>query len=124
VCIPRIIGLNLLNHLGVSTFNDLPVLNFALSEQAKSFLTSAYTYALASNFGPAQDHEANIRAVHQPVKVIAGASDEVFDTAALEGIFRHQGQSWPVTLLPGINHIQLTLAPSALSAVVSVVEAK
>jgi len=122
VGIPRIVGLTVLNRLGVHVFNDLPVINFALSEQAKNFLTPTYTFALAANFGPQQDYEANIKAVHQPVKVVAGASDEVFATAALESIFRSQGQSWPVTLLPGINHIQLTLAPSAVSAVVATIE--
>ena len=123
VGIPRIIGLTFLNHLGVRIFNDLPVINFALSEQAKSFLTSSYTFSLTANVGPLQDYEANSRAVHQPVKVVAGASDEVFETAALEKIFRNQGQSWPVTLLPGIGHIQLTLHPAAVSAIVTTIEA-
>jgi non-heme chloroperoxidase len=123
VGIPRIIGLTFLNRFGVRVFNDLPVITFALSEQAKSFLTSTYTFTLAANFGPLQDYEANIRAVHQPVKVVAGASDEVFATEALENIFRNQGQSWPVTLLPGIDHIQLTLNPAAVSAIVATIEA-
>jgi non-heme chloroperoxidase len=124
VGIPRIVGLTLLNRLGVRRFNELPVVRFALSEQAKAFLTPAYSFTLATNFGPLQDVEANIQAVHQPVKVLAGTSDEVFDTATLEGIFRQQGQPWPVTLLPGIQHIPLTLAPSAVSAIVTAIEAK
>jgi non-heme chloroperoxidase len=123
VGIPRIIALTFLNRLGVRVFNELPVLNFALSERAKSFLTPTYTFNLAANFGPLQDYEANIRAVHQPVKVVAGASDEAFATEALENTFRNQGQSWPVTLLPGIGHIQLTLDPAAVSAIVTTIEA-
>jgi len=124
VGIPRIIGITLLNRLGVRFFNDLPVVNFALGEQAKRFLTSTYTFNLAANFGPLQDYEANIKAVHQPVRVVAGDSDEVFVTSALENIFRDHGQAWPVTLLPGINHIQLTLNPSAVSAIVATIGAR
>jgi alpha-beta hydrolase superfamily lysophospholipase len=123
VGIPRIIGLTVLTRLGVHSFNDLPVINFALSEEAKRFLTPTYTFTLLANFAPLLDYEANIRAVHQPVKVVAGASDEVFATQALESIFRNQGQSWPVTLLPGIGHIQLTLNPAAVSAIVATIEA-
>ena len=123
VGIPRIIGLTVLNRFGVRTFNDLPVINFALSEHAKSFLTPTYTFALAANFGPLRDYEENIRAVHQPVRVVAGASDEVFATGALESIFLSQGRSWPVTLLPGIGHIQLTLNPDAVKAIVTTIEA-
>lgn len=123
VGIPRIVGLSLLNSLGVRTFNDLPVIEFALSDQAKGFLTSSYTFNLASNFGPLRDYEANIRMVHQPVSVLAGSSDEVFATQALEHIFRDQGQSWPVKLLPGIKHIQLTLDPSAVRDIVAAIEA-
>jgi len=123
VGIPRIIALTFLNRLGVRIFNDLPVSSFALDEKAKTFLTSSYSFSLAANFKPLQDYEANIRAVHQPVKVVAGASDQVFATDKLEDIIRKQGQSWSVTLLPGVDHIPLTLDPAAISVIVATVEA-
>jgi alpha-beta hydrolase superfamily lysophospholipase len=122
VGIPRVIGLMVLNRLGIRAFNGLPVTNFALGEEAKAFLTPAYSFSLAANFQPQRDYEANIRAVHLPVAVVAGASDEVFVTENLEGIFRKQGQPWPVTLLPGIGHIPLTLDASAVGASVRAVE--
>ena len=124
VGIPRIVGLMVLNRLGVHAFNELPVINFALDEEAKKLLTPTYTFNLASNFGPQQDVEANIQAVHQPVRVVAGASDEAFVTDKLEGFFRQQGKTWPVTLLPGIKHIPLTLDATAVSAIVAAVDAK
>lgn len=123
VGIPRIIGLSMLNRVGIHAFNGLAVTNFALGEKAKKFLTSAYSFSLAANFQPQRDYEANIRAVHMPVTVVAGASDEVFVTEKLEGIFRKQGQPWPVTLLPGIGHIPLTLDAGALRASVNAVDA-
>jgi alpha-beta hydrolase superfamily lysophospholipase len=123
VGIPRIIGLTFLNRLGVRIFNDLPVTRFALNEEARTSLTSTYSFSLAANFGPLQDYEANIRAVHQPVKVVAGASDEVFATDELEAIIRKQGKSWSVTLLPGVGHTPLTLDPASIGAIVATVEA-
>jgi non-heme chloroperoxidase len=122
VGIPRVIGLTVLNRLGIRAFSGLPVANFALSEEAKTFLTPSYSFSLAANFQPQRDYEANIRAVHLPVAVVAGASDEVFETNKLEGIFRKQGQPWSVTLLPGIGHIPLTLDGDAVSAAVKAVE--
>lgn len=123
VGIPRIVGLTLLNRLGIHVFNGLAVTNFALSEEAKKSLTSAYSFSLAANFQPQRDYEANIRAVHLPVAVVAGANDEIFVTSKLAEIFRKQGQSWTVTLLPGIRHIPLTLNDDAVTASVEVVKA-
>jgi hypothetical protein len=111
-----------LNVIGIRAFNDLPVTNFALSEEAKKFLTSSYSFSLAANFQPKRDYKSNISAVHQPVAVVAGASDEIFRTDKLEGIFRDQGKTWPVTLLPGIGHIPLTLDSRAVDAAVHAVE--
>jgi alpha-beta hydrolase superfamily lysophospholipase len=122
VGIPRIVGLMALNRLGVHAFNDLPVINFALDEASKKLLTPTYSFALATNFGPQQDVEANIKAVHQAVRIVAGASDEAFVTDKLEGFFRQQGQAWPVALLPGIDHIGLTLNASAVNAIVAAVD--
>jgi alpha-beta hydrolase superfamily lysophospholipase len=123
VGIPRIIGLTVLSRLGIHAFDDLPVTNFALSAEAKAVLTPTYSFSLAANFQPQRDYEANIRSVHQPVAVVAGASDEIFITEKLEGIFRKQNQAWPVTLLPGIGHIPLTLDAGAVNASVKAVEA-
>lgn len=121
VGIPRIVALMMLNRIGVRSFNDLPVVSFALSEDARAFLTPEYSFSLAANFQPWSDYEANIRAAHQPVAVVAGADDEAFRTDKLEGIFRKQDQAWPVTLLPGIGHIPLTLDPGAVAAAVKAV---
>ncbi|MBV9618242.1 MAG: alpha/beta fold hydrolase [Verrucomicrobia bacterium] len=123
VGIPRIITLSILNQFGVRIFNDLPVIRFALRDEEKSLLTPEYSFALATNFGPQRDYEANIRAVHQPCAVLAGKDDESFVTENLEGIFRKQGKDWPVTLLPGIGHIALTLDPRAINAAIDTVRA-
>lgn len=121
--IPRLVALTLIHRLGLRGLDDLPVLRFAVSGNTRADLTPAYSFALAANFGPQQDYEANIRAVHRPCAVIAGAADEVFRTDTLPGIFRAQGKNWPVTLLPGIAHIALTLDPVAVDAAVRAVTA-
>jgi len=123
VGVPRIIGLSILNGFGIHAFNNLPVIRFALSDYAKSFLTPEYSFTLATNFAAQRDYETNIKLVHQPCTILAGKDDEVFDTTKLEEIVRKQGKDWPVILLPGIDHIALTLDPRAISAQVQAVEA-
>ncbi|BCL77312.1 alpha/beta hydrolase [Jeongeupia sp. HS-3] len=116
VGVPRIVGLVMLNALGVHTFNHLPVTRFALNDKARSFLTPEYGFNLAMNFRPLSDFEANIRSVDRPCAIVAGTDDEAFYTNKLESIVRSAGKDWPVQLLPEIGHIPLTLEPTALDA--------
>jgi non-heme chloroperoxidase len=122
VGVPRIVGITMLNAVGLKAFNDLPVMRFALNEQAKAFLTPEYSFALASNFRPERDYAANVMAARGPRAIVAGAADELFFTEKFEPTIRSLGKSWPVTLLPGIGHIPLTLEPAALTAAVAAVE--
>lgn len=123
VGVPRIVALTLLHHLGIHALQDLTVVRFALDDAAKTFLTPEYSFALAASFQPLRDWKANIRAVHRPVAVVAGADDEAFRTAELKAMFKAAGQDWPVTLVPGISHIPLTLDARAVAAVVNSLEA-
>ena len=122
VGVPRIVAISILNGFGVRACNDLPVINFALSAEARKFLTPQYSFALAQNFRPERDYQANIRAVRQPLRVIVGQDDEVFFADRLTGVFEAAGKSVPVTLLPGIDHIALSLDPVAIQAAIAAVE--
>lgn len=121
VGVPRFIAIALLNAVGVRVFNELPVTKFALNEEAKMFLTSQYSFALAQNFRPERDYRANIRAVGQPLRLVAGEADEAFYADRFAEVFRAEGKDVPVTLLPGIGHIPLTLERAAVQAAVSAV---
>ena len=122
VGIPRVIALTLFNAAGIHAFNDLAVVKFALSEEVKSFLTPYYSFALALNFRPQRDYRANIRAVGQPLRVVAGEADEVHYADRFAGVFKAEGKDVPVTLVPGIGHIPLTLDPAAVQAAVAAVK--
>ncbi len=122
VGLPRTLALSFLNSVGVRAFNDLPIISFALNAEAKRFLTPEYSFTLAANFCPRRDYAANIRAVHQPCAVIAGADDEVFFTDRFATAFSEQGKDWPVTLLQGVGHASLTLEPGAIETIVAAVE--
>ena len=71
----RIIALTLLNRFGITRFNTLPVVAFALMAGAQQFLTPTYSYALATNFRPHDDYRADIGAAKQPLRVLVGTDD-------------------------------------------------
>ncbi len=122
VGVPRIIAIAVLNGFGMHAFDDLPVVRFAVDEKDKDFLTPQYSFALEQNFRPERDYRANIRAVRQPIRVLAGQNDEVFYADKFASVFKTAGKDVPVALLPGIDHISLTLDQAALQAAVSAVE--
>jgi alpha-beta hydrolase superfamily lysophospholipase len=122
VGVPRIIGLSLLNGLNIHALDHLVVLRFALSDQAKTILTPEYSYALETNFRPQRDYQANLRAMRQPCQVMVGADDEVFYADRFAEVFRQAGANIPVEVVPGMDHIQLTLSPRALAAEIQAVE--
>ena len=114
--IPRIIALTLLNRLGITRFNTLPVLAFALTDEAQQFLTSTYSYALATNFRPHDDYRADIVAAKQPLHILVGQDDEIFHADQFSAVFEEAGRPVPVTLLPGVGHVDITIQPAAIQA--------
>jgi alpha-beta hydrolase superfamily lysophospholipase len=122
VGVPRIIALSVLSRIGVHAFEGLPVIRFALTKENAKFLTSEYSFALALNFGAERDYQANIRAVRQPLRVLVGQNDEVSFADKFADVFKDAGKDIPVTILPGVDHISLTLNPVAVQAAVDAVE--
>ena len=121
VGIPRIVGITMLNQAGIHRFDSLPVIAFALDEKARTFLTPEYSYALTVNFGPHRDYAGDIKSVQRPCALVAGDADELFYADRFEPLLRKHGRDWPVTLVPGIGHIPLTLDAAALAKEIEVV---
>jgi alpha-beta hydrolase superfamily lysophospholipase len=122
VGIPRIIALLLLNKMGVTALNDLPVLAFALSERDRKYLTPEYSFTLWSNFRPHDDYRKDIREAKKPMALVAGSADEAFRTDMFAQEFETAGKNVPVTLVPGLSHVGLILDPRGIQAIVKALE--
>ncbi|MEO8020758.1 alpha/beta fold hydrolase [Polaromonas sp.] len=116
--LPRLLGLHLINLAGVTTWNHLPVLNFALNDAARPMLTPSYSYNLANSFGPHNDYVGDIRAARGALHIVAGRDDELFHAERFAEVFSAAGKTVPVTLVPGVNHMGLTLDSAAFDAVI------
>ena len=120
--VPRIIAIAVLNGFGMHAFDDLPVVRFAAHERHEGLLTPQYSFALAQNFRPERDYQANIRAIRQTLRVLVGQNDDVSYADRFAAVFKTAGKDVPVTVLPGIDHISLTLDPVAVQAAIAAVE--
>ena len=117
VGLPRFVALNTLNRLGFTQWSELPVLRFALDEQAVRHLTPSYSYALATNFRPHFDYFGDIRKALGKLIIVVGQDDELFHADRFAAVFESAGKPVPVTLVPGVNHMGLTLDAAAVRAV-------
>lgn len=120
--VARIIALTFLNRFGVTRFNTLPVLAFALTAEAQQFLTPTYSYALEKNFRAHDDYRADIIAAKQPLHILVGQDDEVLHADQFSAVFEKAGRPVPVTLLPGVEHIDIILQPAAIQAITETIE--
>jgi pimeloyl-ACP methyl ester carboxylesterase len=114
VGLPRLLALMALNRLGITRWNHLPVLAFAVTDLPQAQLTPEYAYALALNFGPHWDYQGDIRHAAGRIRVVAGTADELFDAQAYRPLFA------PATVdtVPGVSHIGLILQPAGVQAAV------
>ncbi|WP_265706575.1 alpha/beta hydrolase [Verminephrobacter aporrectodeae] len=117
VGLPRILALTLLNGAGITRWNHLPVLRFALEPAIHHLLTPSYSYTLAMSFGPHRDYQSDIRNARGKLCIVAGQDDELMYAERYAALFAEAGKPVPVTLVPGVQHMGLTLDAAAVRAV-------
>lgn len=112
----RLIAITVLHGLGIRWFDGLPVLAFAVPQDSKRF-TTAYSMRLLENFSPHQDYLADIRNIHKPTAVLVGTKDEFLLAEKFAPVFHGQRTDVEVTVLPGLNHLDLVTSPEAMRAI-------
>lgn len=115
----RIIGLDILDRLGVPWFQHLPVLAFALPPEVSGKATMTYSYRLQLSFRPHADYMGDVRAITRPTKVMVGAGDELFIADQYAPLLKPAQEKLRVMLLPGVTHIGIVVQPEALAAIVA-----
>ena len=120
--IPRIIGLTILNNFGIHALDHLTTLAFAVDPNSRAKQTASYSFALMQNFAAHADFQADIRNVSKPMRVLIGSDDALFYADQFAPVFSTHRSDIPVTVLPGLDHIHMSLQPEALAAVVKALE--
>lgn len=115
----RIIGLSMLNALGITALNGLTVMQFAfpdtvLNGPEGATATPNYSYRLNASFAPRRDYLADVAKL-PPFLVLAGDEDEAFDACKFEPVLSKATPRGTYAVLPGVAHLGIIRSPDALA---------
>jgi hypothetical protein len=117
----RLIGLTMLNNVGIIWLNHLTVIQFAfppavLNGPLGATATTAYSYRLNRSFAPRDDYLADVARLPEFL-LLAGADDEAFIASAFEPLISPVHPAGRYILLPGVAHLDIIQAPAAAQAI-------
>jgi len=106
----RIIGLTMLNNVGIHWFDYLPAIAFNMPEEFRDGTeTLAYSHRLNTAYAP-RNYKKDLIAITQPLLVVAGTADEAFIAEQFEPVIS-QYTAVQVTLLQGVTHMGVVVCP-------------
>jgi alpha-beta hydrolase superfamily lysophospholipase len=106
----RIIGLTILNNVGVHWFDYLTAIEFNMPEDARDGTeTLSYSHRLNTAYTP-RNYENDLRAIAQPLLVVVGTEDDAFIAEQFEPVIS-QYTSVQVKLLAGLTHMGVVVRP-------------
>lgn len=114
--LPRIIGLSMLNTIGISHFNDLPTIAFYMPPPYRNGTeTLSYSYRLMTGYAPHRDFKSDIKALPRNSLTLVGSADKAFDGEAYPPLFADLGAP-PPEVLQGLTHFGVVTEPVAWQA--------
>lgn len=117
--VPRIIALAVLSNMGVTAFNGLPVVAFAIPPQeVTANRTPNYSFRLWANFAPHRDWRGDIKNIAKPTMVIVAAEDELFKADQFAPLFRELRPDIPTKTIPNLKHMDLVTAAAGRDAAI------
>ena len=94
----------MLNNVGIRWFNALTVIGFNMAEEARDGTeTLSYSHRLNTAYAP-RNYKKDLRAIRQPLFVVAGTADEAFFAEKYEPVIS-QYTAVQVGLLQGVTHM-------------------
>ena len=118
--IPRITALSVLNNFGITAFDGLEAIRFAVPANTPAVLTPAYSFRMLKGMLPS-DYADDLRKIVRPTIAVLAEKDELFDAATLRKTLNDVRTEISVTVVPGINHIGLSLDPAGQTAIVQAI---
>jgi alpha-beta hydrolase superfamily lysophospholipase len=111
----RLVGLFMLNSVGIDGFNELPIsfFNYAASDSPRSPV-GRYTYRAFSSVAPA-DYRRALAAVDRPLLVLVGANDEPFSAEHFEPVVSENSEG-EVILFEGLDHNSIIYDDETIAA--------
>ena len=118
----RIVGLNVLNALGIRRFNDVTALEFNLPPVNRTGNeTLSYSYRLMTGFNP-RNYVSDLQALEKPTLVLVGTDDESMYAEEFSVVFDAFAPHAHVELVPGATRLGLTVDAGVASLIVEWLE--
>jgi alpha-beta hydrolase superfamily lysophospholipase len=115
---PRIIGLSMLNAVGIRSLNGLKTLAFNMPASARDGTeTLTYSYRLMTGFAPHPELSSDLAALPNSSLLLVGLDDEAFLADEYPPLLKKYSQA-NVVLLPNQTHFSIVRHPDALAEVV------
>jgi len=112
----RIIGLILLNNLGIRCFNYLPVISFNMPKEVRDGTESlSYTYRMNTGYSP-RNYKKDLAKINQPLLVLAGTKDESFIAEKFKPVIS-EFTSAEVEIIKGVTHMGIVVDPKVRSTI-------
>ncbi len=101
---PRMIGLSMLNQIGITHVNDLDVISFNMpSEYRDQTETLAYSYRLQTSMHPRSDYQKDISSMNGEIFVVAGSEDGSFLVDQYQQVFAEHPNT-KIEIMDGLSH--------------------
>ena len=112
----RIVGLSMLNNVGIRWFNYLTVIEFNMPQEARDGTeTLSYTFRMNTAYAP-RNYKKDLGAIYQPLLVVAGTGDESFYAGQFEPVISKYTKT-EVALLEGVSHMGVVVGEETQPAI-------
>ena len=121
VLLRRLIGLSMLNGVGIEWFNGLHVIQFnfppeVLHSKQGQTATTSYSYRLNTSFAPRSDYLADVAQL-PPFLLLAGTQDEAFHAKAYKPTMSPANPNGQYRLIDGLDHLGIIMDKQALDVI-------
>lgn len=116
ISLPRIIGLSMLNTVGIHAGDHLETIRFNLPAAYRDETeTLGYSWRLMTNFNLHDDFKADLAALPPTSLTLVGRDDEAMNAQAFPKLFSEIAK--PVEVIYGADHFSLILDPSVFGTI-------
>lgn len=125
VLVRRIIGLSMLNSVGIKALNGMTIVQFnmpqaVLNGDLGAGATTEYSYRLNTSYAPRNDYTADIAALPK-FDLIAGTNDEAFVAQNYETVLSAQNDRGRYHLIDGKGHLDIVAAKETLQIIKGII---
>ena len=118
----RYVGLNMLNRIGITGLNGMPVLFFNHPKAVENPLqVDSYSYRMSESFS-SQSYDSDLQANQKSILTLIGNHDELFDADQFEAVFRENAPLAELYIIPDTTHLDLVSQPQAINLTISWIE--